>query len=149
MDLISWRMQLWLVAAGYAAALVVSAGLVIPRYIYEIEHHDEVAAASGMFAGGDLLLAIFIAGLFLIPTCLLLWVSAKFESFYDRYSRILLVISLTAPLCLGLLFLGEKHLGSIINLICWYRLFWSPFVLMLTGFSRFAARSTRAKGFAS
>src|SRR5438105_3704649 len=97
-----WRTQLWMIGGGYAAALMVSAGLAIPRYIWEAYHHEEVSAASGMFAGGDLLLAIFIICLFLIPTFFMVWATAQFESFYNRYSQALLWLSLSAPVCLGL-----------------------------------------------
>ena len=146
---ISSRTQLWLIAAGYAAVLVLAASLAIPRYLYEVQHRDEVVASGGMYAAGDLMLEVFIAGLFIIPTVFLVAVSAKFEGPYHAYSQILLGISLSAPVCLGLLFLGERYLGSTLDILCWYRLSWSPLILVLIGVSRFAARFARARKFLS
>ena len=102
-----------------------------------------------MWAAGDLLLDIFIACLFMVPTAFLIWVAAKIETFYTPYSKILLGLSLSAPVCLSVLFLGEKHVGeSLINL-CLYRLIWSPFILVGMGISRLVARFDRAKRLAS
>jgi hypothetical protein len=137
------RTQLWLVALGYGAVLMAAAGLIIPRYLYELWHRDEVSG--GMWAAGDAMLAIFIVCLFLIPTAFLVWVTAQFESFYNAYSLVLLAVGLSAPVCLGLIYFGQKHLGETLHDFCWSRLFCSPFILFLIGVSRFAARSTRAK----
>ena len=57
----------------------------------------------------------------------------------------LLAVSLSAPACLGLIFVGEKYLGSTFDVLCWFRLFWSPYVLLVLGLSRFGARFARAK----
>ncbi len=64
-----------------------------------------------MWAGGDLLLYIFIACLFMVPTAFLIWVTAKFEAFYTAYSKFLLGLSLSAPVCLSVFFLGENRVG--------------------------------------
>ena len=102
-----------------------------------------------MWAGGDLLLYIFIACLFMVPTVFLIWVTAKFEAFYTAYSKFLLGFSLSAPVCLSVFFLGENRVGqSLINL-CLYRLMWSPFILVGMGISRLVARFDRAKRFAA
>jgi hypothetical protein len=100
-----------------------------------------------MWAAGDALLMIFIAGLFMIPTFLLLLVIAKFEAFYTACSQLLLGLSLTAPVCLGVLFLGENHVGQTLINLSLYRLIWVPFILMGMGISRMAARFDRAKKF--
>jgi hypothetical protein len=140
-------MQLGLVALVYAAVLVVAATLLYGRHLQELKYPDE--ASGGMWAAGDAFLYIFIAGLFMVPTVFLIWVTARFETFYTAYSKFLLGLSLSAPVCLGVLFLGENHVGeSIINL-CLYRLMWLPFILMGMGISRLVARSDRAKRFAS
>src|SRR5215831_5876044 len=97
------RLQLRLVAAGYAVVVVVSVLLVYQRYLIYVRNPQDVAAAGGMYAGGDLLLEIFICCLFLLPTAALVFVIRKSESFYTAYAKVLLGLSLTAPLSVGLL----------------------------------------------
>jgi hypothetical protein len=144
---ISWRVQLGLIALGYAAVLVVAATLLYGRHLQELEYPAE--ASGGMWAAGDALLYILIACLFLVPTVFLIWVTARFEAFYTAYSKFLVGLSLTAPVCLSVLFFGENHVGeSLINL-CLYRLMWLPFILVGMGISRLVARFDRAKRFAS
>jgi hypothetical protein len=143
----SWRAHLGLVALGYAAVLVVAATFVYVRHLQELKYPDE--ASGGMWAAGDLLLYIFIACLFMVPTVYLIWVTAKFEAFYTVYSKFLLGLSLSAPVCLSVLYLGEKHVGQSLIGICLYRLIWSPFILVGMGISRLVARFDRAKRFAS
>ena len=102
-----------------------------------------------MWAAGDAFLLIFIACLFMVPTVFLIWVTARFEAFYTAYSKFLLGVSLSAPVCLGVLYFGENHVGqSLINL-CLYRLMWLPFILVGMGISRLVARFDRARRFAS
>ena len=147
MQAISWRVQLGLVALGYAAVLVVTAGLLFVRHLQELQNPAE--ASGGMWAAGDAFLYVFIAGLFMIPTAFLIWVTAKFEAFYTAYSKFLLALSLSAPVCLGVFYLGENHVGeSLINL-CLSRLLCLPFILLGMGISRLVARFDRAKRFAS
>jgi hypothetical protein len=144
---ISWRVQLAFVALGYAAVLVVAAASLYGRHLQELQYPAE--ASGGMWAAGDLFLWIFIACLFMVPTVFLIWVTAKFEAFYTAYSKFLLGLSLSAPVCLGVLYLGENHVGqSLLNLFL-YRLIWAPFILLGMGISRLAARFDRAKRFAS
>jgi hypothetical protein len=144
---ISLRTQLGLVALGYAAVLVVAATLLYGRHLQELKYPAE--ASGGMSAAGDALLYIFIACLFMVPTVFLIWVTARFEAFYTAYSKFLLGVSLSAPVCLSLLFLGENRVGqSLINL-CLYMLMWSPFILLGMGISRLVARFDRAKRFVS
>jgi hypothetical protein len=144
---IPWRAQLWLVAFGYAGVFVFAAALLFGRHLQELKY--PVDSSGGMWAAGDAMLYIFLAVLFMIPTALLIWVTAKFEGFYTSYSKFLLGLSLSAPVCLGVLFLGFNHVGqSLINL-CLYRLIWSPFILIGMGISRLVARFDRAKRFTS
>jgi hypothetical protein len=141
------RTQLWLIALGYAAVFVVAATLLHGRHLQELKYPAE--ASGGMWAAGDLFLDIFIACLFMVPTAFLIWVTARFEAFYTRYSKFLLGLSLSAPVCLSVLYLGGKHVGeSLINL-CLYRLVGSPFILAGMGISWLVARFDRAKRFAS
>src|SRR5260370_33098739 len=100
-----------------------------------------------MWAGGDLLLYIFIACLVLVRTVFLSRVAARFEAFYTPYCKFLLGLSLSAPVCLSMLFLGEKHVGQSLIILSLYRLIWSPFILVGMGTSRLVARLDRAKRF--
>ncbi len=142
---LSWRTQLWLIGLGYAAVLAIAAVLLFARHLQELNNAADVAAAGGMWAGGDLLLDIFIAGLFMIPTVFLVWVMAKFEALYTTYSQVLLGLSLSAPVCLGLFSLGVSRVGETLINFCLYRLFWSPLVLVGMGVSRLVARFHQAK----
>jgi hypothetical protein len=139
--------QLGLVALGYGAVLVIAATLLFGRHLQELQNPAE--ASGGMWAAGDAFLLIFIACLFMVPTVFLIWVTARFEAFYTAYSKFLLGVSLSAPVCLGVLYFGENHVGqSLINL-CLYRLMWLPFILVGMGISRLVARFDRARRFAS
>src|SRR5262245_23209526 len=101
------KTKLIFVAAAYAAVLLFAAEELVTRYLYEANHPAEVAAASGMYAGGDLLLEIFIVFLFMIPTYFLIRIGSQFEKPYTTYSKIVLVVGLTAPVCWGLLILDK------------------------------------------
>ena len=147
MKSISLRVQLGLVALGYAAVLVVAATLLYGRHLLELKYPAE--ASGGMWAAGDAMLYIFLACLLMVPTAFLIWVIARFEAFYTAYSKFLLGLSLSAPVSLGVLFLGENHVGPSLFTLCLYRLMWSPFILLGMGISRLVARFDRAKRFAS
>jgi len=102
-----------------------------------------------MWAAGDAFLYIFIACLFMVPTFFLIWITAKFEVFYTAYSKFLLGLSLSAPVCLSVFYLGENHVGQTLLNICLFRLLWLPFILLGIGMSRIVARFDRAKRFTS
>jgi hypothetical protein len=139
--------QLGFVALGYAAVLALAAALLFVRHLQELRNPAE--ASGGMWAFGDAFLYIFIACLFMVPTVFLIWIIAKFEVFYTAYSKFLLGFSLSAPVCLGVLFLGGNHVGQSLMNICMLRLMWLPFILVGMGISRMVARFDRAKRFAS
>jgi hypothetical protein len=140
---LSSRAQLWLVALGYAAVFAVGAAILYGRHLQELKYPDE--ASGGMWAAGDALLWIFIACLFMIPTIFLIWVIARFESVYAAHSQLLLGLSLSAPVSLGLVTLGQNHLAQSVGVFCLFRLAWSPFILLGIGVSRLVARFERAK----
>jgi hypothetical protein len=139
----SLREQLWLVALGYAAVFAVGTILLYGRHLQELKYPAE--ASGGMWAAGDLMLWIFIACLFMIPTVFLIFVIARFEAFYAAYSRFLLGLSLSAPVCLSVFMLGENQVAQSLGFLCLYRLLGSPFILVGIGISRLAARFDRAK----
>jgi hypothetical protein len=135
--------QLGLVALGYATVLVVAAALLFGRHLQELRYPAE--ASGGMWAAGDAMLWIFIVCLFGVPSVFLVWVIARFESFYKTYSQLLLGLSLSAPVCLSALALGNSYLAQSFTNLCLYRLIWSPFILFGIGVSRLVARFDRAK----
>jgi len=136
-------MQLGLVAVGYATVLVIAATLLFVRHMQELQ--NPIDASGGMWAAGDAMLGVFIAGLFAITSVFLVWVIAKFESIYKIYSQFLLGLSLNAPVCLGILTLGKSYAVESVSILCLYRLFCSPPILLGIGVSRLAARFYRAK----
>jgi hypothetical protein len=142
---LSTKTKLALVGIGYVAVLAFAANEFYERHVYELNHREEVAAASGMFAGGDLILELFIAFLFMIPTFFLVCIGAKFEAPYTSYSKTLLMVGFSAPVALGLLFFANKLLPENITVICFERLLWSPFILALIAMSRLMARFDYAK----
>ena len=137
------RIQLILIAVLYAGVFTVSGALLVLRIVWERENPAE--ASGGMAAAGDLLLWIFFVCLFMVPTAALVWVGAKFESVYTVYSQALLGLSLTAPVSLGLFYLGEKRVWQNLIAFCFVRLAISPFLVAGMGFSRLVARFGRAK----
>jgi hypothetical protein len=138
---------LGLVAVGYAGVLAVAAALLFARHLQELKYPAE--ASGGMWAVGDAFLAIFIAGLFMVPTALLILLTARYEALYTAYSKFLVGLSLTAPICLVLVYLGENRVGQNIFNISFFRLIGLPLILVGMGISRLAARFDRAKLFAS
>lgn len=135
-----------MVAFGYATVLAVSAALIVVRYFEYLTHPADVAAAGGMYAGGDLMLEAFIGGMLLVVTFFLVLVIYKWESAYTIYSKILLGLSLTAPLSVGLLFIPAVSQGSsLLGGACMFRLFASPMIVVGMGMSRVFARFPRAK----
>jgi hypothetical protein len=143
-------MQFWLVGMAYAAVVVVAAAALFLRHLVELQ--DPAAASGGMAAFGDTLLYLFIGCLFLIPTAFLIWTIAKSEALYTSYSRFLFGLSLSAPVCLGVLVFGGNHVAQSLGWLSWlclYRVLESPIVLVGMGISRFAARFGRAKRLAS
>jgi hypothetical protein len=72
-------------------------------------------------------------------------VIARFGAFYQAYSQLLLGLSLSAPVCLNVLSFGGNYLAESVSILCLYRLFWPPFILVGIGVSRLAAGVDRAK----
>ncbi len=138
------RMQLQLVAASYGVVVVVSALLIFARYLQYVRNPQDVAAAGGMYAGGDLLLELFLCFLFFVPTVALAYVIRKSELFYTAYAKVLLGVSLTAPLSVGLLVipvLNQWYWGDV----CIFRLFAIPIVVVVLIFSRWLTPFVRAR----
>ena len=128
------RAQLGLVAASYAVVLATAALLVYERHLQYVNHPEDVAASSGMYAAGDWMLEIFIGCMLLVPTFVLVLIIRKSEHLYTRYSRIMLGVSLTAPISLGLVSIPAVSQGTmVLGWICMDRLFCSPIVIVGLG----------------
>lgn len=144
------RLQLGIVAVGYAGVIVLSAALVFWRHLQYVMHANDVDASGGMWAFGDLMLEMFIAGLFLIPTLLLAFFIRNSETASIRYSQTLLGIAITAPICIGGFFIpaiaqsGSGFLGML-GWFCGGRVSASPVFLLGLICSRLLARFKRAK----
>jgi hypothetical protein len=138
--------QLGLVAIGYAAVLAVAAVLIVVRYFQYVNHPADVAAYGGMYAGGDLMLEVFIGGMLMVMTFFLVLVIYKSEPDYTIYSKVLLGLSLTAPLSVGLISIPAVNQGmNVLGEVCMFRLFASPMVIAGMGMSRIFARFPRPK----
>jgi len=143
---IPFRVQLGVVAAAYAAVLATAIVLVYERHMQYVNHPEDVAASGGMYAFGDWMLEIFIGCMLLVPTFLLVLIIRRFENLYTGYSKILLGLSLTAPICLGLFSIPAVNQGTmLLGEICVDRLFGSPIVVAGLVVSRLLARFDRAK----
>jgi hypothetical protein len=140
MKAIPMRTQLGLVAAAYTAVLVTAAVLIYERHMQYVRNPQEAMASSGMYAGGDLILEVFIGCMILLPTGVLVIV------LYTRYAKVLLGVSITAPVSLALFMIPAVSQGtSLLGQICVDRMFASPLVLAGLAFSRLLARFDRAK----
>jgi len=139
---IPWRVQLGIVAAAYAAVVLLAAILVFARYMQYVNNPADAAAASGMYAGGDLILTVFIVCMFFVPTFLLMLVIRKSEAASIRYSQVLLGIGVTAPVCFTLM---SPALTVLFGWIAMYRLLVSPLFAVLLVLSWLFARFPRAR----
>ena len=140
------RTRLYWVGGGYAAVAALSAALIFARYLQYVTHPADVAQYGGMWAGGDLMLELFITGLLLVVTFFLVLVIRKEESAYTVYSKVLLGLSLTAPLSVGFISIDAVSQGTgWLGYACLFRLFASPMVIVGLGASRLLARFSRAK----
>jgi hypothetical protein len=138
------RVQLRLVKGVYAVVAVASALLIYERYLQYVRNPQDVAASGGMYAGGDLLLELIICFLFLVPTAALVLVIRKSESAYTTYAKVLLGVSVTAPISAGLLIipvLNQWYWGDA----CIFRLFAIPIVVVVLIFSWWLTSFARAR----
>ena len=144
------RLQVGVVFLGYLAVLLLSAALVFWRHLQYVRYASEVDASGGMWAFGDWMLELFIAGLFLLPTLLLAFFIRNLENAYARYSQVLVGVALTAPLSITAFFIpaisqsGSGFLGSL-GWLCLGRISASPVFLAGLVFSRLLARFKRSK----
>lgn len=142
--------QVGVVAGGYGAVLLVSGALLLMRHLQYVRYADTVDASGGMWAFGDWMLELFIAGLFLVPTLLLAFFLRKSEPGYIRYAQALVGIAFTAPLAIGSFFVpaiaqnGSGFLGGL-GWLCLGRVSTGPVFVVGLVASRLLARFKRAK----
>jgi len=150
MNPIPYRVQLRLVAASYLAVLAIAVALIVVRYLQYVRHPEDVAAYGGMWAGGDMMLELFICFLLMIPTALLVFVIRKSEAASETYAKVLFGLSLTAPVSVALiaiLAIGQSNM--ILGSFCLFRLLASPVVVVWLIVSRLLARFDRQKRWTS
>ena len=135
-------MQFGFVALGYAAVFVFAAAALFRRHLLELQ--DSAAFSGGMAAAGDSMLDLFIGFLFLIPTVFLIRIIAKMEAVYAAFSKFLFGLSLSAPVCMTVVLLGDRVPQSL-GWICGWRMLESPIIFVGMDIGRFAARFDRAK----
>jgi len=126
--------------------MAASTFLVVWRYLQYRWHPDDANQYSGMWAGGDMMLAAFIFCLFMVPTFFLVLVARESEPLNTGYAKALLGVSLSAPVSVGLMAIpwiggGNSPLGWV----CMWRVLGSPFFLIGIAGSRLLARFPRAK----
>lgn len=141
-------MQLGLVAFGYALVVGIAAILIALRYLQYVNHPADAAQYGGMWAGGDVVLEFFICGMLLVVSFFLVLVIFRSETAYTYYSKVVLAISVTAPVSVGLIAIPVVSQGnSLLGYACLFRVFASPIVLLGLGMSRLFARFPKAKRF--
>jgi hypothetical protein len=146
MKFLPWRWQIGFVAASFATALGLSGMLVLQRYLLYVNHPEDVAAAGGMYAAGDMMLEVFIGLLLLAPAILLALVIRHSEKLYNRYAQVAVGVSLTAPISFGLLSLPAVSQSSgMLGELLMFRMVITPLVLLALLLSRWLARFQPAK----
>jgi len=138
---ITRRLQLELIGAGYAAVFLYGALAFFQRYLYSLR--EPIDSQSGMAAFGEEMLTLFLFALFLVPTFFLLRVMAQSDGVYSVYAKVLLAVSVTDPLAVGLLALFHRSL--LIQNVCGIRLWRSPCVLVVMAMSRVLGRRSAGK----
>lgn len=143
---VPWKIQIGLVAFGYAMALGIAGILIAWRYWQYVTHPADVAASGGMWAGGDLMLELFICGMLMVVTFFLVLVIYKYETAYTNYAKVLLALSATAPVSVGIIAIPAVSQGiSLVGWACLFRVFASPVVLVGLAMSRLFARFPKAR----
>jgi hypothetical protein len=120
------------------------------RHLQYVKYASEVDASGGMWAFGDLMLELFIAGLFSIPTLLLAFFIRNSETAYTKYAQVLLGIAFTAPISIGAMAIpavGQSGTGFLgcLGWLCLGRVSASPVFLAGVVCSRLLTRFKRAK----
>ncbi len=119
--------------------------MVYSRYLQYQKDPADAVASGGMYAFGDTILGFAIFILFLIPTAVLLFMVRNEERFLCMYSKILLAVSLTAPLSLAVLLVDSLLKSEFLSGPTVTRLFLFPCVLIVMILSLLIAKPKAAK----
>jgi len=122
-----------LVVTGYAGVFVVAAALIVRRYLAGLSDPDTFN--SGMAAGGDWFLELFLVALFLVPTFLLALLIRNSEAAYTKLAQILLGFAIAAPVSVALMVIpaigqANKFPVSWLGYACFYRVFAFPMTVI-------------------
>jgi hypothetical protein len=141
------RLHPGFIAAGYAAVSLVAAILLYNQYLQHLRELQVMATMGPplFHPYSDWLLALLIGGLFLIPTVLLVLTIRESETAYTIYSRILLLLSITLPVCLLLTPLLPVLGIDFLFVLCLFRFYVSPAVAVGLAISWFFGRFAWAK----
>ena len=141
------------IGAGYAAAVAVAACVVSARYWFV--NAADVSAMSGMYAGGDLIGFVLVAGMLgLAPTFFLLRLAT--ETYPRALAAALLAVSATGPLSLWLLSVLASHsphlqrtlnelLGLALVFLIAPRVVAIPVMVIVLGLALLLARERRTR----
>ncbi len=119
--------------------------MIYSRYLQYQKDPADAVASGGMYAFGDMILGFAIFLLFLIPTAVLLFMLRNDERFLDLYTRILLIVSLTAPLSLAIIGVDSLLKTEFLSGPTVTRLFLFPCVLIVMILSLLIAKPKAAK----
>ncbi len=149
MKAIPWRVQVGAVMVGYAMVFAIAGLLIAERYWMYTRHPEDAAAAGGMYAAGDSMLAIFIACMLFVVTVGLAFVIRNSEVAYTRYAKTLFGLSLTAPVSVAAMSIRGASQGVFIwEWVGMFRMEVSPVVIIGLIVSWAAARFKPAKRWA-
>jgi len=141
MQAISRQAQLRLIGEGYGLLVAAVVGALYQRHVDKVRDPFGLAV-SNTYADAAAWVTIFLCLMFLVPTYFLLRTMAQSDAFFAVYSRILLALSVTAPVCFAM----SLHTDSLtLGDLCVERLDFSPFVLVLLAMSRVMGRHRRGK----
>jgi hypothetical protein len=142
---ISTRWQLSLIGVGYVLVLGGASVIVYRRLAWEAANPEIVMASSGMYAGGDMLLAIFVGLLLLVPTIFLVRLLSQQENTALLLAKALLALGISAPVSLTSFVIGLKIAPGNLLALGFFRLLGSPVVLPLLIASWFLSKFPRAR----
>lgn len=145
----STRRQLGLIAFGYL--LAAGAGVAAVSIRYWFADPADVAASSGMYAAGDMMMFLLVAGgLALVPTAWLLWLTTR------AWPRVvaagLFVLSLTGPLAWWVMSSPDNlrgatwpMLGLLVAFVVFPRVIVSPVACLVLFVALALAREMRTR----
>jgi len=111
------------------------------RYLYTLR--EPIDSAGGMAAFGDEMLTLFVFALAMVLTFFLLRLLAQSDRFYTAYAKVLLAVSVTAPISVAVL--AAFHRSLLVQDVCGERLWRSPCVFTVMAMSRVLGRRTAKK----